>query len=201
MSYRPRDFFLDAIDFFGVLVPGAALLFLWGPDLLAPIWAPDERLSTAAIWVVFLLASYVLGHFLHGLSELIPALPRTWIRAKRTEPYYGKANKSLNLPEEFKEDRQEAYYHGFAVVNLKNAAAHSHVEHKSAEFKLFRSLVLVFAIDGLLSTVGSERVDRIALDAILSVAAWLRFSYLRDWTWGLTFEYCAELDGPAVVEE
>src|SRR5260370_550536 len=60
MDYKPGDFFIGVIDFFGILLPGAVLLFLRGQ------WLSQILGLNQTMWVVFFFASYVLGHFLVG---------------------------------------------------------------------------------------------------------------------------------------
>jgi hypothetical protein len=63
MAYKPGDFFVGVIDFFGILVPGAVLLFLDRDCAVNSVSLPLTGNQTA-LWVVFLVGSYVVGHFL-----------------------------------------------------------------------------------------------------------------------------------------
>ena len=64
MSFEPQKFFIGLIDFFAIILPGALLTFLvkdrLGESLLG--WNYGQLEGTSA-WVVFLTASYLLGHF------------------------------------------------------------------------------------------------------------------------------------------
>jgi hypothetical protein len=68
MSEKPGDFFLGVIDFFGILVPGIALLILQGSTLaqLAAISVPQAH--NWWDWVPAVVAAYVAGQFLLGLG-------------------------------------------------------------------------------------------------------------------------------------
>jgi 8-oxo-dGTP pyrophosphatase MutT (NUDIX family) len=64
MSFEPQKFFIGLVDFFAILMPGALLAYL-GRD-----WAACVLLHRAArpldgteAWMVFIFASYLLGHF------------------------------------------------------------------------------------------------------------------------------------------
>jgi hypothetical protein len=76
MSYKPADFFIGVMEFFAVLMPGALLAFLWldagrglfeGP--LPSLPGPGSR------WIAFFVSSYILGHLLHHVGELLD----TWV--------------------------------------------------------------------------------------------------------------------------
>jgi len=64
MNFEPQKFFVGLIDFFSTLLPGAVLTLLakdwWGPLFQGNAYS---GLKGAGGWVVFLFASYLLGHF------------------------------------------------------------------------------------------------------------------------------------------
>ena len=55
MSYKPGDFFLGDIGFFGILVPGAILMYLHGDRLLA--WLGEQPILDSQVgrWISFLI--------------------------------------------------------------------------------------------------------------------------------------------------
>jgi 8-oxo-dGTP pyrophosphatase MutT (NUDIX family) len=64
MSFEPQKFFIGLVDFFAILMPGALLAYLgkdWAAGMLfgRPAWPRDS----GEHWMVFLFASYLLGHF------------------------------------------------------------------------------------------------------------------------------------------
>jgi hypothetical protein len=66
VSSKLSDFYVGVVDFFAVLLPGALLCFLFGDSFLwhrifAPVF-PDIQEGIQQ-WAVFILASYLLGHF------------------------------------------------------------------------------------------------------------------------------------------
>src|ERR687890_103800 len=72
MDFEPQKFFIGLVDFFSVLMPGAVLAYL-GKD-----WAGSELLHRdgfpldgAERLVVFLFASYLVGHFVFLLGAFL----------------------------------------------------------------------------------------------------------------------------------
>jgi hypothetical protein len=69
MGFDPQRFFIGVIDLFSVILPGMIATFVldaaWGEDLLGDAYAD---LSGASAVVAFLVASYLLGHFIFLLG-------------------------------------------------------------------------------------------------------------------------------------
>jgi hypothetical protein len=144
MAYKPSDFFIGVIDFFGILVPGAVLLFLHGESLVQFLGWPVDRDQTIQ-WVAFLLGSYVLGHFLLGIGVPLNRLLRFWRPENKNEFYKG-VKKKIHLPPGVAKTRTNAFYWAYSFVRLGNPSALSEIERQMADYKLFRSLTLVFAL-------------------------------------------------------
>ena len=68
MEQKPGDLLLGVIEFFGILIPGAALVFLHGNLLLSPLGLSMTSLQTPADWIPAFIVSYILGHFLFALG-------------------------------------------------------------------------------------------------------------------------------------
>jgi 8-oxo-dGTP pyrophosphatase MutT (NUDIX family) len=70
MSLEPQKFFIGVIDFFSILMPGALLTYLLksavGPRILG---ADYGRLGNTEGWAIFLVSSYLLGHFLFFIGS------------------------------------------------------------------------------------------------------------------------------------
>jgi len=58
-----------------------------------------------------------------------------------------------------------------------------------AEYKLFRSLAIVFVIDAVIAAFSGLSGLRIAATFALSVMAFWRFAFLLHWTYRIAFEY------------
>ena len=69
MNFEPQKFFIGLVDFFSVLMPGALLVYLgqeWAAKFL--LGQPCFFLDESEKWLVFLFASYLLGHFVFLLG-------------------------------------------------------------------------------------------------------------------------------------
>ena len=197
MAYKPGDFFLGVIDFFGIVVPGAVMLFLDGPRLREAL---NFQLPTDSVqqWTVFLVGSYVLGHFLLGAGVPLNHILRLYRPVKRDRSYErvkGSLNAELRgTPEEA---RTDAFYLAYSFVRLKSPAALSEIERQMADYKLFRSLALVFALDLAVNLWGHAWDWRLSLLSILLVLAAARYCFLLSWTYRITFDYYALLNASA----
>src|SRR5260370_738238 len=100
MDYKPGDFFIGVIDFFGILLPGAVLLFLRGQ------WLSQILGLNQTMWVVFFFASYVLGHFLVGAGGYFSRLHRFYL-PEHKDDYYKEVKGAIVLPRHEDEDKKE----------------------------------------------------------------------------------------------
>lgn len=74
MNFDPKNFFIGLMDFFSILMPGALVAYLlkgWAADLALPVAMPS---SGAEAMLVFLFASYLLGHFVFLVGSLLDDL-------------------------------------------------------------------------------------------------------------------------------
>lgn len=73
MNFEPQKFFVGLIDFFAVWLPGALLIYLFmngtGPSLFEG--ARFEKASGSEAVVVFLFASYLVGHFIFLIGSWV----------------------------------------------------------------------------------------------------------------------------------
>ncbi len=74
MNFEPQKFFVGVIDFFSVLLPGATLTYFFmgkvGSQVLVGRYG---HMSDNEAALVFLFASYLLGHFLFLIGSLLDA--------------------------------------------------------------------------------------------------------------------------------
>jgi 8-oxo-dGTP pyrophosphatase MutT (NUDIX family) len=70
MSFEPQKFFVGLIDFFAVWIPGALLTYLLLGGIKLSFWDPArfQPLQQPGSIIVFLFASYLLGHFIFLLG-------------------------------------------------------------------------------------------------------------------------------------
>ena len=209
MDYKPGELFIGVIDFFGIVVPGAVFLFLQGKilenALLGKPFDPDKQW----MWAAFLLGAYVLGHFLLSLGVPLNRLLK-WFPSKDLDALYREVKDKIKLPPErpgkdgflhslwkkSADERTPAFYRAYAFVRLKNASALAEIERQMADYKLFRSLMLVFAMDFLLCLFEHPRLStRTFFSVTLCILAARRFLFLLNWTYRIAFEYYALLQG------
>ena len=192
MAYKPGDFFMGVIDFFGILVPGAVLLFFEQTFIINALGL-QLSLDRTGLWVMFLLGSYVLGHFLLGIGVPLNRLLRLY-RPEGKDKFYREVKEMINLPPGRKK-RTDAFYRAYSFVRLNSASALAEIERQMADYKLFRSLTLVFALDFILVLFrGNAAWPRLLFSGTLFILAALRFLFLLGWTYRITFEYYALLN-------
>jgi hypothetical protein len=226
MGAKPSDFFLGVIDFFGILVPGAVLLFLisYQHEWIGDNLGLNLDKTQGSTWILFFVVSYVLGQFLSSMSTPLNNLLR-WFSPAAQDKYYIEIQESLPLPKDLPpptgwvrrlftaainslfntEKRTAVFYRAFAFIRIKEkAAALAEIERQMAEYKLFRSLAVVFFIDVVLWLGGSHDhpykaiwrgiiAHKITLSLALSILATLRFLHLLNWTYRIAFEHFALL--------
>src|SRR5437764_192487 len=65
MSFEPEKFFIGVIDLFSVLLPGALLSYLLRDHVIEKFFGNGHPWSSPIEgWVVFLVSSYLIGHFI-----------------------------------------------------------------------------------------------------------------------------------------
>jgi hypothetical protein len=189
MSEKPGDFFLGVIDFFGVLVPGVVLLILQGSTLLQLAAISIPQAQNWWDWVPALVAAYVAGQFLLGLGVPLNRLASI-VFPESKDRFFQAVRDDVPLPPDVARIRSNVFNAAFSFVRLASPSALAEVERQAAEYKLFRSLTLVFVLDGLLVALqGSYSPRRLVIDAILTVGAGARFLFLLVWTQRLAFEF------------
>jgi hypothetical protein len=193
MSEKPGDFFLGVIDFFGILVPGIALLILQGSTLaqLAAISVPQAH--NWWDWVPAVVAAYVAGQFLLGVGVPLNRLASI-VFPEAKDQFFQAVRDQVPLPPNVPRTRPYVFNAAFSFVRLESPSALAEVERQAAEYKLFRSLTLLFVLDGLLvAVVGPFSPRHLLIDAVLTLGAGARFLFLLVWTQRLAFEFFAML--------
>ena len=66
MKFDPQTFFIGLIDFFSILLPGGLLAYA-----VRALYFSAFILNTTESWIVFLFASYLLGHFIFLLGSVV----------------------------------------------------------------------------------------------------------------------------------
>ena len=188
-DYKPGDFFIGVIDFFGIMVPGAVLLYLRGEYLLSWIGRqPPASNEHVVYWTQLLIGSYLLGQILLGAGVPLNGWADI-IWPERRDKYYREVKNKINLPLSIK-NRTNSFYRAFSFVRLNSERAIAEIERQTAEYKLFRSLSLVFLFDLLLAWRGDPYGwRRVLASSVLFIISGARFLFLLNWTRRLTFEF------------
>jgi|SRR5215467_263525 len=191
MNFKPSDFFLGIVDFLGILVPGAALVYLES-EWISRIFGVSPL---QAHWLVFAASAYFVGQLLLALTEgfnllaepimdKIPVLKGTQVHAKR----FGTTCASL-LGDAASQDAAGITFHAaLSFVRLNSAEAAAEVDRHMAGYKLLRNLTAVFLLDFFISL--SKGLPRIASDFVLVVVLFLAFTRMLQWAQLLAFQYC-----------
>jgi len=192
---KPGDFLLGVLDFFAILLPGAmatwlAIQYIPDPVLRDALRLGIENPGTLSPWVTtgaFLLASYVLGHFVFMAGSKLDSSYDHWRR--RTKPpgsdkVYHAARK---LQESVTGDLTGAEWTTLkwarAYIQVKAQHARAEIDRLEADQKFFRSLVVI-SIGFALHFFLSEAAPVAGLIAI--GAAVMSFNRYVDQRWKMT---------------
>ena len=196
MNQKPGDLLLSVIDFFGILIPGAILAFLHGDFILSPLGLSMGKLQSLADWIPAFFISFVLGHFLLGFSVQLNRLAAHF-PSKETKAYEKAVRLHLKLPPEVPDNRTNVFYSAFSFIRIQSPEAMAELERQAAEYKLFRSLTLLFILDIPLSIFsGSFSLTRLVVTLLIVGLAAYRFQWLFDWTYQLAFDFYLQLQKP-----
>jgi len=161
---KPSDFFVGVVDFFAIFLPGALLAFV-GLGMAQTLVFDSKPVLQAipdpvARWVVFLFASYVIGHFIFllGAWALDPLYDHKFVPWKRRngDPLkgfveyiksksFGEANGTTKIDDQ---SIIGTLAWATAMVRLRNPAAASEIDRVEADSKFFRSFTIALLIVG-----------------------------------------------------
>lgn len=185
MNAKPSDLFLNVIEFFGILVPGALLCFLHRDFLSQIIGISIANLDTTTDWVKTIVFSYILGNVIFAISVPLNGLTKL---SKKTKKYHQEVSKHVQLPIE--KNATAVFYHVFSYIRLNNIQAIGELERQTAEYKLFRSLIILFVIDMVITLITLKiTLFRFAFQMFMILFSFYRFDFLVDWTYRLAFDY------------
>jgi hypothetical protein len=153
---RPSEYFLGALDFFGILVPGAVSLVL----LIA--WYPRPAEAVAAIInltgnervIGFAVSAYLLGYLLHSSSAALDRLLDA-VQQRSFERFYGRdiyqrarELKAQQLPEQ-DVSLIGTYRWALTSVRFLSPAWALELDRMAAHTALFRSMTLIVALTAI----------------------------------------------------
>ena len=211
---KPADFQLGLLDFFAVLLPGAIATWLLAQYLPFELQGAFriEGGDTASIgpWIVFLLTSYALGHFVFMIGSQLDAAYDRWRRSNKplsADSLYRAASK---LRDELTPSIDGGQFSTFkwarTYVGVHNPAARVEIDRFEATSKFFRGMVV---ISGALFAhfLLRERQVSLALGAVIAGA--LSFNRFCDQRWKMTeqayataiIQHATKAGTPAAVAE
>lgn len=193
MNFKPGDFFLGIVDFLGVLVPGAVLVFLEA-EWLHYIFG-FSPLQTH--WLVFACAAYIIGHLLLASTGIlntlaVPIARKTWFfsRIHKDADSFEKISIPL-LGNAVTANLGTAFYSALSFVRLRNADAAAEIDRHMAGYKLLRTLMAVFLVDLALNiSKWPKTYVRLITDFILILLFFMAFLRMLQWAHLLAFQYC-----------
>lgn len=191
---KPADFFLGAMEFFAIVMPGAMLVFLLlplNPYVFGPL-LPSLGESEPMKWAAFAVGAYVFGHLLHHVGSVLDRwYDEGFAREKRK---FGDDRLLVEARKLVQRDLGEEL-EGISIfewagswVRAKNAAAGAEIERSGADSKFFRSLCIVAGVAiAVFLAKGSALAALVAL--LLAVFSYRRFCKRRWDATQRTYEY------------
>ena len=161
---KPSDFFIGVVDLFAILLPGALLVFFLKHQLSCAQYCAlfGDLQEGIARWVVYLVASYILGHFIFAvgsffLDDLYDVSYKKWFKErKQLSQLTGEVEARLKswgqsaaeggptqtarrgIPDTLIEE--EVFNLTTAFVRVQSASAAAEIDRVEADSKFFRSL-------------------------------------------------------------
>ena len=177
MSYKPSDFFVGVIDFFGVIMPGAIATYLLAPSILrhARAFDMDGLESGPSAWAAFFVGSYVLGHLVFLVGSLIdygydPV--RRFFKPQDKDQLFlavSRLEKSLLGGSDI---GLNPFKFAKSFLQFHHAGASADIAHLEADSKFFRSLSIVIMGSIALGVTHAEWSLRLVGAALLILCLW-----------------------------
>lgn len=220
MEHKPGDFFIGVVNFFAILLPGALLSF-FSMDLARTYMNARPHIfgytltviqGEAQGWVVFIIASYLLGQFISLLGSpldkgydlvrkafLSKRINIKWIKSQwvKNELLY---NSARVIKEKYVEDSVECeivntFQWAKANIQLRSPAAAPEIYRLEADQKFFRGLIVVLIIICLLfiSVYKTGGIELVPYLIVLVLSVW-RYVDQRRKSTNLAYTYLIALE-------
>jgi hypothetical protein len=195
---KPSDFQLGLIDFFAVLLPGTAamwLLLYYLPPASACIMDPGllsgrcdaSKIEPTVRWAAFLSGSYLLGHFVFLASARLDDTYDRWrkiAKPKESDRCYEQASRlSSCLNPNLVGPNFSVLKWAQVYLQVVSPASRVEVDRLEASQKLFRSLVVVAVATAIHLVVHERTIAGALVAAACSVASFYRYC---DQRWKMT---------------
>ncbi len=195
-AMKPSDFFMGVVEFFAVLLPGGALVYLarpWVSGLVPSLLWP--RGSTEG-WAAFLTLAYIMGHLLHAFSSRLDKALYDRLYLRRMEPAHYRAVRAIRENNDTLKDVASTlvarahfltgasssgttlYDWCLSFVRLRQQAAAAEVDRHQADSKFFRSLTFVL-LAAAVAMAASGSLALAAAALLMTIFSAWRFCTLR----------------------
>lgn len=173
---KPNEFYIGALDFFAILMPGAIVTAILSPFYSDLIFIP---LSTeASKWTAFLISAYFVGHLVYLLGSYIDRfynLIRERMNPYGNESAYQCATRIRDLlVDESERKALNTFQWSRSVLVSTCSAAAEDVHRLEADSKFFRSLLVVCAMAAAVFFARSRSVEG-AVALALVVPCFVRY--------------------------
>lgn len=192
---KPTDFFIGVMEFFAILMPGAALVYLFllsAPHQATAALAPLGTSSDVVRWAAFAVVAYVSGHVLHHIGSVLDDwYDHGYVTHKRR---FGDERLLREARDLHRTDLggniEEVSTFNWATswVRVHSNSAGAELERSGADSKFFRSLCIVAAIAVPVFLLKGAVFTAIASFA-LCLFSYRRFCKRRWETTQRTYEY------------
>jgi len=183
MDVKPSDFFLEPIDLFAVLVPGALGCFLV-KDLVEPYVFASAQPTNIERWIAFALGSYIGGHVLLALGSLVN-LPFSTSTSLVKEDFFFdpvlyKAAAKAIAETAGVQSNVHPYWWAYAVVRLHSPVGRADIARADVGVKFFRSLVILLLIAFVRSAMIANWLAAGLCSLFMVLSFWRSLTHVRE---------------------
>jgi hypothetical protein len=192
---KPGDFLLGVLDVFAILLPGSLATWLatkyidWGTLKKLVSFGADGGGSPDSFiaGMIFLLSSYMLGHFVFMVGSQLDTSYDTWRRRNkptdRDATYLSARAVQRKLTPEIADGEFTTFKWARTYVQVKAPQARVEIDRLEADSKFFRSLVVISVLFAGHFLLREQSPPGAVAALILGGLSWRRY---REQRWKLT---------------
>jgi hypothetical protein len=202
MEFKPTDVLLALMQFLEILVPGAFLAFVSKDFAIEHLLGPKNSMPSiendAQGWVLFFVASYLMGHFVFLLASFIDdwfygPVRRRWKPLHRDLAYRKASAIRISHLHDSDAEIMNTFKWTRANLNLRFPGAMAEVRRHESDSKFFRSLVIVFSFLAVLQLYRSAYA-KLAGCAVLAALSFWRYIDQRWKSTELAYQYLIAME-------
>jgi hypothetical protein len=200
VAEKPADFFLGALDFFGILVPGVvclAAILIVDPQTVGPVVKLLPS-SGAERTIALAVSAYLLGYALHVAGFAVDRLYDA-MQQRAFERFYGRElyNRVMSLKKSqlSAEDANLISGYRWALTNIRMRfpAWAADIDRMTAHTALFRSMTLIAAVTTVVVLAKKAWIGAL-LGAITTAISIRLYQHLRWQSIRTVYEYYVALN-------